>query len=124
MLSTGLGELDTQHKKLIDLVNQFNDVMQSGKGADSVGSLFTELRNLFEFHFDHEEELMAQYGYLKAPEHKAEHTKFIQIADDLKRKFDAEITVETVEILNLLHDWLTSHAMKTDKELGQTLSQF
>lgn len=122
-LSTGIGEQDTQHKKLIDLINQLNDAMQAGKGADVLGKVLSELVNYTVYHFGYEEKLMAQHKYEETPAHKAEHAKFVQTAGDFKKKFDAGNAVVSTEIMNFLRDWLTTHIMKTDKKMGQSLSK-
>jgi hemerythrin-like metal-binding protein len=119
MLSTGISEQDTQHKKLIDLINQLNDAMQAGKSTEVLGKVLSELVNYTVYHFGYEEKLMAQYKYEDTPAHKAEHTKFVQTAGDLKKKFDSGNAVISVEIMNFLRDWLTNHIMKTDKKMGQ-----
>jgi hemerythrin-like metal-binding protein len=123
MLSTGVAEQDTQHKKLIDLINQLNDAMQAGHSADVLGKVLTELVNYTVLHFSYEEKLMAQHKYEDTPAHKAEHAKFVATAGDLKKKFDAGNAVISVEIMNFLRDWLTNHIMKTDKKLGQALNK-
>ena len=71
MLSTGISEQDTQHKKLIDLINQLNDAMQAGHGNDIMGKVLSELVNYTVFHFGYEEKLMAQHKYEDTPAHKA-----------------------------------------------------
>ncbi len=121
MLSTGISEQDTQHKKLIDLINQLNDSMQAGKSTEVLGKVLSELVNYTVYHFGYEEKLMAQHKYEDTPAHKAEHTKFVQTAGDLKKKFDSGNAVISVEIMNFLRDWLTNHIMKTDKKMGQAL---
>lgn len=123
MLSTGISEQDNQHKKLIDLINQLNEAMQAGKGADVLGSVLSELVNYTVFHFVYEEKLMAQHKYEDTPAHTSEHTKFVQTVGDFKKKFDSGGAVISVEIMNFLRDWLTNHIMKTDKKLGQSLSK-
>jgi len=123
MLSTGVAEQDNQHKKLIDLINQLNDAMQAGHSADVLGKVLTELVNYTVLHFGYEEKLMAQHKYEDTPAHKLEHSKFVQTAGDLKKKFDAGNAVISVEIMNFLRDWLTNHIMKTDKKLGQALNK-
>ena len=123
VLSTGIAEQDTQHKKLIDLINQLNDAMQAGKGTDVMGKVLAELVNYTVYHFGYEEKLMAQHKYEDTPAHKAEHAKFVQTAGDFKKKFDAGSAVVSVEIMNFLRDWLTNHIMKTDKKLAQELGK-
>lgn len=123
MLSTGVSEQDTQHKKLIDLINQLNDAMQAGHGADVLGKVLTELVNYTVFHFGYEEKLMGQHKYEDSPAHKAEHLKFVQTVGDFKKKFDSGGAAVSVEIMNFLRDWLTTHIMKTDKKFGLALNK-
>ncbi len=123
MLSTGVSEQDTQHKKLIDLINQLNDAMLANKGSEVLGKVLSELVNYTVYHFGYEEKLMATHKYEDTPAHKAEHAKFVQTAGDLKKKFDAGNATITTEIMNFLRDWLTTHIMKTDKRLGQALNK-
>ena len=123
MLSTGVAEQDTQHKKLIDLINQLNDAMKAGKGNEILGKVLAELVNYTVFHFGYEEKLMAQHKYEDTPAHKSEHAKFIQTAGELKKNFDSGKAVVSAEIMNFLRDWLTTHIMKTDKKMGQALNK-
>lgn len=123
MLSTGIAEQDNQHKKLIDLINQLNDAMQAGKGADILGKVLSELVNYTVFHFEYEEKMMGQYSYSDTAAHKAEHQKFVQTVGEFKRKFDSGNAVITVEIMSFLRNWLTGHIMKTDKKLGHELAK-
>jgi hemerythrin len=123
MLSTGVSEQDNQHKKLIDLINQLNDAMLAGHGADVQGKVLSELVNYTVSHFGYEEKLMAQHNYADTAAHKAEHAKFVQTAGDLKKKFDSGNAKITTDIMSFLRDWLTSHIMKTDKRFGQALNK-
>ena len=45
MFSVGVAEIDNQHKKLVELINQLNDAMHAGKGADVMGKVLSELVN-------------------------------------------------------------------------------
>jgi hemerythrin-like metal-binding protein len=121
MFSVGVNEIDNQHKKLIDLINQLNDAMHAGKGAEILGKVLSELVNYTVYHFNYEESLMAQHHYDDTPAHKLEHKKFIETVGAFKQKFDSGNAVISVEIMNFLRDWLTNHIMKTDKKLGQGL---
>ena len=123
MFSVGVTEIDTQHKKLIDLINQLNDAMQAGKGADVLGKVLSELINYTVYHFGYEESQMSQHHYEDTPAHKHEHKKFVDTVGDFKKKFDTGSAVISVEIMNFLRDWLTNHIMKTEKKLGQSIAK-
>jgi hemerythrin len=121
-LSVGVKEIDDQHKKLVDYVNELNDAMHAGKGKDALGKVLAELVSYTISHFAMEERLMGQYHYDNAVNHKAEHAKLVKEVGDFKKKFDAGNAMISVEIMNFLRDWLANHIMKTDKKLGQALN--
>jgi hemerythrin len=123
MLSTGINEHDTQHKKLIDLINQLNDAMLAGHGTNALGTVLAEMVNYTVLHFDHEEKLMEKHKYEDAQAHKAEHAKFVQTTGEFKKRFDSGHAVASAEIMDFLRGWLISHIMKTDKRFAHALNK-
>lgn len=115
--------IDTDHKKLVELINQLADAMQAGKGRDVCGKVLNELVNYTKTHFANEEKLMAAHGYVKTAEHKAEHAKFVQEVADFKGKFDSGALTVTSSLLNFLRDWLINHILNSDKALVQAISR-
>jgi len=109
--------IDTEHKKLVDLINQLADAMQAGKGRDICGKVLNELVSYTKTHFANEERLMAAHGYAKTAEHKAEHAKFVKEVGDFKAKFDSGALTVTAQLLNFLRDWLIKHILESDKAL-------
>jgi hemerythrin-like metal-binding protein len=64
-LETGIPELDTQHKRIVFLVNHMYETRQS-KDLEAVGDVITEMVDYALSHFAFEEALMedAQYRFL------------------------------------------------------------
>jgi hemerythrin len=122
-LAVGVKEIDDQHKKLIDLVNQLNDAMHAGQGKDKLGPVLAELVRYTVYHFGTEERLMAQHSYEFSAGHKAEHKKLVEDVGTFKAKFDAGNAMISTEIMNFLRDWLSKHIMQTDKKFGQALNK-
>lgn len=122
-LAVNVKEIDDQHKKLINIINQLNDAMNSGKGRDVLGKVLTELVNYTMYHFGTEERLMEQHKYVNSPTHKAEHQKFVDTVGDFKKKFDSGNAMLSIKIMHFLRDWLTNHIMKTDQKFGQALNK-
>ena len=121
-LSVGVIEIDTQHKRLIDIINRLNDAMHSGKESEALGKVLTELVEYTVYHFNTEEHLMLQRNYVDSPTHKLEHKRFIETITGFKKKFDAGDVKISTDIMNFLRDWLTSHILKTDKKFAHTLN--
>lgn len=53
-LDTGFADIDDQHKVLVDKINKFYDVYQTGNVVD-IKIALQELLDYTVFHFDHEE---------------------------------------------------------------------
>lgn len=113
--------IDSDHKKLVDLVNQLFDAMQSGKGKEACGRVLNELIQYTKTHFAMEERLMASHQYARTAEHKAEHAKLLKEVGDFKVKFDAGSLTVTASLLSFLRDWLINHISKSDKALAEAI---
>lgn len=122
-LKTNHPTIDNDHKKLVDLVNQLADAMQSGKGKDVCGKVLNELINYTKTHFAMEERLMAVHQYAQTVEHKAEHTKLLKEVLDFKTKFDSGALMVTAGLLTFLRDWLIKHISMSDKALAANIAQ-
>lgn len=125
-LSVGVIEIDTQHKRLIDLINQLNDAVHADKDTKALGKVLEELVKYTEYHFTTEEHLMLQRNYADSPAHKAEHKRFVDTISAFKKKFDSGDAKISVDLMHFLRDWLTNHIMGTDMKFGKSLksSQF
>jgi len=117
--SIGLPEIDEQHKKLIDIINMMNDVVE-GKAMKNTTMkiVLREMVNYTNYHFNSEEELMIKSGYPGYAEHKKEHTDFIIAV----KKFSVEIKENrniSCDLIIFLYNWLTNHILNVDNKMGQ-----
>jgi len=121
MLQLGYGDIDAQHKRLVELVNQLDDAMRAGHGRDVMGSVLNELIRYTVYHFAFEEKLMDQYGISSLAAHKAEHKVLVADVTAFKAKFDSGSVAVTTELMAFLRSWLSDHILKTDKALAKEL---
>ena len=121
MLEVGVKEIDTQHRKLVDLANELADAVRAGKGKETLGKTLAELVRYTQTHFATEEKLMDQHKYPATTEHKQLHKDLVKTVSDFKAKFDKGDAALSEEIMNFLRDWLTKHIMNTDKALARDL---
>jgi len=122
MLFVGVKEIDEQHKKLVELVNQLNDAMHGGQGKQALAPVLNELIRYTQYHFGTEERLMAAHPYEASPAHKEEHRKFVTDVSAFKAKFDSGNAMISTEIMNFLRDWLSKHILQTDKKFAKSLN--
>ena len=119
---TNVWEVDTQHRKLLDLLNRLFDAMKVGKGKDVLGPILKELINYTVYHFGTEERLFQQHGYPGLEKHKKEHDDLTRKALELKSAFESGNQTITIEVLNFLRNWLNVHILQEDKKFGPFLN--
>jgi len=122
-LSVGVVVLDNDHKKLIAMVNNLFDGIQAGKGKEVVGKILDGLIAYTAEHFKREEAFFAQAGYPDAKAHKAQHEDLVKqvLAVQAKFKNGASPTL-SLEVMNFLKNWLTTHIQETDQKYGPFLN--
>lgn len=72
-LSVGVQQFDSEHKKLVGMVNDLFDAVQAGRGKDILGPILDGLIGYTKTHFANEERYMTQHGFPGLAAHKAEH---------------------------------------------------
>jgi methyl-accepting chemotaxis protein len=120
--SVGVDSMDTQHQRFFELINALHNAMKSGQARSAIGSILNELIRYTEYHFRDEEQLMTQHRYPGLAEHRAVHAKFIEKVAAFKRQYDAGETAMSMDVMNMLRDWLVNHIQKTDIQYGAHVS--
>jgi hemerythrin len=112
--SVGNPVIDSQHKNLVDLVNELHDAMKAGKGQDSLSHVYASLIEYIEMHFRTEEAMFGVTEYPHKEMHVNEHKKLMEEAYELKAKFEDGGKFLTIETLNFVRDWVLHHIKVTD----------
>ena len=119
--SVGYKYIDNQHKKLINIVNNFYDAVKHGKGTDIIYPILNNLVSYSEEHFRDEETAMEKAGCPEnmIAEHKAVHEKLVEAIFEVTEKTTASNTATSdalVEVGELLKTWLMDHILKEDMQ--------
>ena len=104
--SVCVGEIDEQHKQLVNLINELHSAMMARKAKEILGEIIDELIEYTSYHFGTEEKYFDKFGYEETEAHKSIHKKFV----DNNKLFVSS------KILNFLKDWLLTHIKVTDKK--------
>jgi hemerythrin len=121
-LSVGIEVFDNDHKKLVGMVNDLFDAMNSGKGKEALSRVLDGLITYTKTHFAREEEYMTKAGYPKLAAHQKEHADLArQVLDVQKKWHEGQNAVLSMEVLNFLKNWLIKHIQGSDKEYGPFL---
>ena len=115
-LSVGVAEIDKQHQKLIQLINDLGDAMKQGKGQEAMGRILNELVSYTQVHFGTEERYFAQFQYPETYTHKQEHVAFVKKAVELKDGFAKGQIGLSLQVMDFLCDWLKKHIKGTDQK--------
>jgi len=120
--SVGIESVDTQHKKLVNMIKTLHNAIADGKATEVLDKIFSELLDYTNYHFSYEEELFKSYGYPDEEVHKKEHIDLKNQLLKLKRMMDeGDSFMGEVLVLKFLQDWLLNHIMKSDKKYGPFL---
>ncbi len=120
--SVKIAEVDEQHKKLINLVNEMYDAMSVGKGREVLGPVLKELVDYTAYHFATEERLFREYGYADYEKHKKIHDELAAKTKKLKETFDQGNKMITIDVMLFLSDWLNVHILEEDKKYSHFLN--
>ncbi len=109
----GINVIDTQHKRIVDYINQLVD-FDGHAGHDEMAELINALIDYTYSHFAFEEALMEEAGYEFLSVHKRTHEAFSERVGDLHQRFKQGNDV-SAEIGTLLQTWLINHILDDDQ---------
>ena len=122
-MSVNIEEIDSQHKKLVEIINTLFDAMKIAKGFDVLDEVIDKLANYVQYHFETEENYFDKFEYSESQLHKNEHRKFSEQIYEVRKAFNEgklakseDETPLTVELWKLLKDWFINHVMIFDKK--------
>jgi len=113
--------IDSEHKKLVQILNNLHDSMKKGEGSKVLGSTLEQLVLYTKTHFKNEEGIMARNNYIHLAGHKKQHNEFIAEIDKQYAKFKAGSLALTIELITFLRNWLVDHIQGSDKKFGETM---
>ncbi|MCK5032280.1 MAG: hemerythrin family protein [Calditrichia bacterium] len=121
-MSVNIKEIDDQHKKLIEIINNLFIAMLEGKAQDIINKTVDELINYAEYHFSTEENYFEKHNYPGFHSHKIQHSYYKdEILNYKQELLNGKSTVPT-DVFNFLKDWLTEHIMNSDKKYSKYLN--
>lgn len=113
-LSTGINEIDNQHKKLIEQINILHSAMRERKAKDVMGKILEELKAYTKYHFSTEEKAFEKYNYLEKISHTHKHNDLIKQLDGIMDQYKAGSMMISISLLDFLNKWVSEHIQKDD----------
>ena len=117
-LATGHVMVDTDHKKLIDSLNQLENSLRDGAGKENISKILDFLNRYTRDHFAREEAHMKKVGCPAYAENCREHALLISRLDTwLERLQRGTSTTLVLEVHREIANWIRGHILKTDCQL-------
>lgn len=116
-------KIDSQHRKLVALLNRFADAIQNGETRDVVSETIVALADYTFYHFMTEEKYFDRFQYSDSESHRNEHHYFIQQVTDFQKQLDRKQEILSDDILLFLTGWVRNHILGIDQNLGLFLNE-
>ena len=116
-------EIDAQHKKLFDIVNELHASVTAGAERSTLANIFNELIDYTINHFQTEERYFVNLSYPDSQAHKKEHDDLTEQVVKLQSQFAEGDLVISFELLDFLYDWLMKHTSDSDIKFRRFLEE-
>jgi len=120
--NVNIGIIDTQHKNLVNIINELHQAMITGKAKQDLGNILSNLVKYTRVHFNTEETIMKSHQYPDYPAHKSLHEQLTKTVLDFQAKFQKNEVGLTIEVMDFLKGWLGKHILGTDKRYTEFLN--
>lgn len=119
-LETGNATIDSEHRQLIQAINNLLSACSSGKGRAELENTTRFLSDYTAKHFSHEEMLQKQSRYPDYTNHRRYHEEFKKVVADISRRLAQEGPTITLvgQVNTAIGGWLLNHIKQEDKKLA------
>lgn len=118
-LSLGVEHIDAQHRRLMDIVNDFLDAVHQGRAEEVVRETAAALLAHTVDHFADEEAYMESIGYPDLETHHREHRDLRAKAERMVERVARPDAGNVRDMDVLLKTWLLDHILNTDLKIAE-----
>lgn len=123
-LSVGNDVIDSDHKRLIEIINLVEKSLVTINRSDLTLAL-SSLSQYSKAHFSREEKIADEAGYTQVPHLHKSHEALLKKLDQIKQEIGDEWTASSVERFTImLRDWLINHVIKEDMLMKPALEKY
>ena len=123
VLATGIEEIDEQHKRLLEILNQLREVTKRSKRREATAEVLQQMLDYTVYHFDYEEKLLEKAGYKLLPLHRRVHQLFIRRIPEFQQRHAAGEDVLR-EVHDMLARWLVQHIQNDDRNYAPAVKKY
>lgn len=117
----GIPSVDSQHKRLFQLIRELNEALDAGLRIANVEKLLSGLEQYKTRHFQLEEKYMKESNYPGLAEQQQAHAyfskRFKELGEELNQTGITPAVIKTIK--DELSNWLKDHVTGLDLEFGK-----
>jgi hemerythrin-like metal-binding protein len=121
-LSVGIAEMDTQHKRILDIINELNKSVGAGASRAGAEVAVAGLVEYAQTHLQKEEAMLRRYQYPDYNAHKRIHEAMLNKLAHLAKRVEEGKKGAVVEVMMFVKDWLINHIQKVDMKYGRYIA--
>ncbi|MCP3849958.1 MAG: GGDEF domain-containing protein [Gammaproteobacteria bacterium] len=122
---TGLSEVDSQHYQLVNIINQFGDLLADNQiHSSDLDKTFAKLAEYTIYHFEEEETMMADIGIDQRhySRHIKMHHDFIDEVTTMHAGISQNDPISAKHLLDFLNHWLAFHILGSDQNMARQIA--
>ena len=127
-LELGIPEIDEQHKKLFEIGERLNFLIENHTASDNqieLVKIMVELKEFAGYHFYTEEKLMDECKYQKRAEHKKQHKELIDnLFSNKNVQKNENSKIALIAMRSMILDIIWTHVSVADKEFGRAYRRY
>jgi len=120
-LEIGIEIIDSQHRRLVDLINELDEAIEGGRAGDVVGNTLQGLIDYTHTHFRTEQELLRKHDYEDFALHCREHRIFTDQIEIYQDRLNAGSLNLSGNVMSYMRGWLLTHIGSSDRAYTRTL---
>ncbi len=114
----GVEEIDEQHKRWIEIINELHDsIMGRDISTKTTSRILGEMIDYANFHFAFEEDYMEKINYADLKKHHYQHDFFRKNLVAKLQEQQAGGLLRNSDVMRILMSWLQKHILEEDKKL-------
>lgn len=117
--SVGIDSMDTDHKRLIHLINNLQTAIDYKTDTQFERQTLDEVIDYTKYHFKREEDFMQEHGYADYQAHKTEHENMISKVNAFVKAYEDDEAGAIQSLLEFLKYWLINHINGTDQQYSE-----
>jgi hemerythrin-like metal-binding protein len=114
-LRVGVERIDHQHRHLMRLINEVDEVVQDGGTYEQFAPFLNELIDYTNTHFSNEEKSLEKNNCPNIERHKKAHVQLLEELLDWKKKAEKINAKDMGEHMIFLRIWFPGHILGVDK---------